>query len=136
MSDPHATPDPEARDAYRLGVLALLEGRWDDARRELQGPAEAGMAPAILALAKVHLAREEAADARRRLAELLDPPPDDRGFHAYLLLLDAFAVALEGRTADALRALEAVMPLDARLEGAARTLRRRLEKRRPPLLRL
>lgn len=121
--------------AYRRGVDALLDGRLDDAARDLAAPAAAGMPGAPLALAKLHLQREEGEPARRHLAALLADPPGDPGMHAYLRLLSAVAAGMAGDPDAALADLEDAMRLDPRVEVAARALRRRLEKRRPPVLR-
>jgi hypothetical protein len=133
MSDDAQPPTPH--DAYLRGVEALLEGRLDDALRGLQPPADAGHAEAVLALAKTHLQRGEGAAAQGRLGALLIEPPSDPGLHAYLLLLSASAAALEGRTEDAMNVLGDVSRIDPRMEHAARSLRRRLEKARPPVIR-
>ena len=125
---------PTPRDEYLRGVDALLESRLDDAIRHLAPPADAGHAEAVLALAKTHLQRGEGAEAHGRLASLLTEPPSDPGFHAYLLLLSASAVALMGRFEDALTLLGYVARVDPRMELAARSLRRRLEKGRPPVV--
>ncbi|MFN8177132.1 MAG: tetratricopeptide repeat protein [bacterium] len=128
-------PPPTPHDAYLRGVDALLEGRLDDAIRELVAAADAGHAEAVLALAKTHLQRGEGAQARGRIGTLLAEPPSDPGLHAYLLLLSASASALQGRTEEAMTALGDVARVDPRMEHAARSLRRRLEKARPPVIR-
>jgi len=132
MNDPHATPSPEARDAYRQGVLALLEGRFQDAERELAAAAEAGLPEAELARAKVHLERGEGAAAAACLAARLESPPAEPAQHGYLLLLDAFAAALDGRPDAARDRAAGAVAADPRFEAAARELRRRLDKGRPP----
>ena len=135
MNEQRLTPTPEIRDAYRDGVQALLEGRLEDAARDLAHPADAGIPEAILALAKVHLEQKEGAQAHRRLEELLDPPPAEIGLRAYLLLLDASAAALDDRRDVAFARLEEAASMDRSLENAARALRRRIEKGRLPVIR-
>jgi hypothetical protein len=129
------TPDPARRETYLRGVDALLDGRWEDALADLESGADAGHAEAALAAAKAHLRRGQGSEARRRLGPLLDAPPSDPGHHAYLVLLLASAVALEGRAEDATGLLDEVPRLDPRMEHAARALRRRIEKGRPVDLR-
>lgn len=127
-----SSPSPDLLDAYRRGVAALLEGRLDAAARELAGPREAGLPEARLAWAKLLLEREDGAAARGILADLLAVPPSDPGMHAYLLILEAAAAARCGDREAADRSLEAASRRDARMDGVARALRRRLEKDRPP----
>ena len=135
MSESPTEPGPAIREAYRSGVDALLEGRLDDAVRDLSTAAAAGMPEASLALAKVALERGEGPEARRLLGAPLDVPPSDAGQQAYLLLLDACAAALEGQPDEARRRIDESVHLDSRLEPSARLLRRRIEKGRPPVLR-
>jgi hypothetical protein len=130
--DRSPSPDSDVLEAYRRGVTALLEGRLDDASRALAGPVHSGLPEALLAQAKVHLERQEGAPARECLARLLEEPPPESGLHGYLLLLDAVAASLAGAPRDALRRLEEAASRDARMDLAARSLRRRLEKNRPP----
>jgi hypothetical protein len=85
-----------------------------------------------LALAKAHLGLDDGAEAYRWLGRLLATPPADRSLEAYLRLLGARALALQARPDEALRLLEAVPGLDPHMETAARELRRRLERGRPP----
>ena len=129
------SPSPDLIESYRRGVTALLEGRLDEANRDLVGPVRAGLPEALLAQAKIHLERQDGPAARRLLGELLATPPDETGLHAYLLILDAAAAALAGAPGDAFRNLDEASRLDGRMDPAARALRRRLEKNRPPLVR-
>lgn len=129
------SPSPDLLDAYRRGVSALLEGRLDDAAKDLAAPLEAGLPEARLAWAKLHLEREDGAAARAILSDLLAAPPSDPGGHAYLLVLDAAAAARTRDIPGALQSLDAASRVDSRMDPVVRALRRRIEKDRPPRVR-
>jgi predicted Zn-dependent protease len=125
-------------DGYRAAVDALLDGRPADASGALEALAGPDAPVEVrLALAKSRLGEGRGAEALPLLEGLLadETVVEDPGFHAYLLLLAASADALDGRPEVALARAEAVAGVDPRMEHAARELKRRLQKGRPPAVR-
>lgn len=128
---------PEIRADYLHGVELLLSGDAEQAV-EMLGPlvARNPRPELLLALGKalLELRRgQEAGECFRRLSA--SGSREDPGLEAYVRLLDAVASALAGRSDEAQRELDGVMETDPRLERAVRSLKRRLESGRPPILR-
>jgi tetratricopeptide (TPR) repeat protein len=134
MPDTHA---PEIRADYLRGVELFLAGEAEQAVEALRPLVAQDPRPELLlALGKalLELRRgQEAGECFRRLRS--GGTLEDTGLDAYVRLLAAVATALAGRPDEALRELDDVMTAEPRLERAARSLKRRLEAGRPPVLR-
>jgi tetratricopeptide (TPR) repeat protein len=128
---------PEVRADYLRGVELLLSGDAEQAVKVLRPLVAQDPRPElILALGKALLELRRGEEAGECLARIpACTPPEDSGLHAYVRLLGAVASAIAGRTEEALRELDGAMRADPRLERAARSLKRRLEAGRPPVLR-
>jgi len=131
------TPDPEVRhrQRYLAGVDLLVSGRIPEAMETLRPAAEEGHPGARLALGKACLEQRDGQGAIGQFRVLLEDPPTDPGMLGYLHLLVASAEALLDREEAAESHLETARNVDPRMEHAARDLRRRLRKGRPPLIR-
>ena len=131
------TVAPEIRADYLHGVELFLSGDAEQAVEMLRPLAARSPRPELLlALGKALLALrrgQEAAECFRGIPGC--EPPEDPGLEAYVRLLDAVASALAGRSDEALGELDVVTEADPRLERAVRSLKRRLEAGRPPVLR-
>jgi hypothetical protein len=134
MAPAPATPK---RSEYERGIDLFLAGAGEEAAAVLARVVAAESEPrSSLALGKVLLELHRADEAYGHLAPLLAPsPPPDRALHAYVRLLTAAAAALAGRPDEARTLLAEVAGLDARMEHAARSLERRIERGRPPAIR-
>jgi hypothetical protein len=124
--------------AHVEAVESLVAGRPEDTVRLLKPLADAGglSFETRLALTKAYLLLDRGEEASRELEVLTAAgPPPDKGLHAYLGLLDAWASALASRPEDALRQLDEVGRIDPRMERAARRLRLRIEKGEPAAIR-
>jgi hypothetical protein len=115
-----------------------MEGRVDEASALLETLVRESPTPeAMLALGKCFLELRRGEPARACFRWILDgPQASDPAFRAYVRLLDAFAVTIEGDARDAETLLDDVVRSDPRLEPAARSLRRQLGSGRPAVLRL
>lgn len=122
----------EVRQAYLRGVDLLVAGDAPAAIEHLRRISPDQWPEARLALAKAHLEAGQGAEAWELLQALQRSAEDG----AYLDLLSASAAALDGRGAEALALLEEIPSRDSRLEYACHQLRRRIEKDRPPSVRL
>jgi tetratricopeptide (TPR) repeat protein len=133
------TPDPSPSSrTYIEAVELLLLGRPEEAAALLDRLVRENPAPeAILALGKCFLELRRGGPARACFRRILDgPPTPDPSLAAYVRLLDAFAVTLEGDARSAETLLDEVARTEPRLEPAARSLRRQLTSGRPAVLRL
>ena len=128
----NANPGDDVRQAYLRGVDLLVAGDPTAAIEHLRRISPDEWPEARLALAKAHLEAGQGAEAWDLLQALQRTGEDG----AYLDLLSASAAALDGRGADALALLEDIPSRDSRLEYACHQLRRRIEKDRPPSVRL
>jgi len=132
MSD----PDPDPR-SYLEGVDLLCAGNAAGALSLLEAlPRGERSRDRLLALAKAYLELERGEDAALCLEPLVQDPPEDSGERALLGILLASARARAGRREDARAGLEGVAATDARLERAARALRKRIDQGAPPVVRL
>lgn len=127
-------PDPQS---YLEGVDLLCAGRAREAADRLESVPEADRPPERrLALAKACLELERGEDAARCLDPLVQSPPGDSGARALIGILLAAARARAGRREEARAVLAGVAAVDARLERAARALRKRIDQGAPPVVRL
>jgi Flp pilus assembly protein TadD len=132
-----AAPGAPNRSDCDHGIDLFLAGAGEEAAAVLTRAVAAEPGPrASLALGKVLLELLRGDEAYAHLAPLLAPtPPPAPALHAYVRLLTAAAAALAGRPEEARTLLGEVSALDPRLELAARSLERRLERGRPPVVR-
>ncbi|UCF09941.1 MAG: tetratricopeptide repeat protein [Candidatus Bipolaricaulota bacterium] len=128
---------PEIRTEYSRGVDLLLAGEAEQAVEVLRPLMAQDPRPEfLLALGKALLELRRGREAGECLQRLLSPdPPDSPSMRAYVLLLSAIAKALDGSPEEAMQVLDSVIETEPHLERAARSLKRRLEAGRPPVLR-
>ncbi len=133
------TPDPSPTSrTYVEAVDLLLQGRPLEAVALLEPLVrETTTTEALLALGKCYLELRRSEPARACFRRILDgPPTPEPAFAAYVRLLDAFAVTIEGDVPAAEGLLDEVARAEPRLEPAAKSLRRQLTSGRPAVLRL
>jgi hypothetical protein len=122
---------------YLDATEALIRGDAGEAVELLGQTPETSRGPEWrLALAKAYLALSRPAEAAPLLEEAASDTATDPGTRAYLLLLQAAALAGTQRADEALARLDEVVVLDSRLERPARALGRRIRAGEPPVVTL
>ncbi len=131
------TQAPEIRSDYLRGVELFLTGDVEGAVEVLRPLVARDPRPELLlALGKALLELRRGEEARECFHRLRSgATAEDPGLDAYVRLLAAVGTALAGRPDEALQELDDVMKAEPRFERVVRSLKRRLEAGRPPVLR-
>jgi hypothetical protein len=127
------TTASDRSDLYRTAVDALLAEEPAQAVRLLESvPVDERSPEARFVLARALLETGRADEAIVHFDGILSSPPEDRGEHAFLLLLAARALVACGRRDEAHARLSAAAQADPRMERPARALARELGAPAPP----